>query len=100
MQLYAWLFCMSFNESMAVQYMDKEADENYDISLQDFLPTIAICNNLTDVTELKYERCNNSTLWEIEFIQSTLEGDIQHIPSVLCNELFEEWSNISDKERD
>ena len=71
-QLIGWFYIPSYNESNAVHYLTLDSKQSYDIPLSSFLPTFAICDQLTQVwTHPHYESCNNRTNWNIQFMQET-----------------------------
>jgi hypothetical protein len=67
-QLWSWMFQPSFNESLSIHYLPKVSNYVYDIPINRFLPTFAICDSFKDAfVEYDFESCNNSTNWDIWF---------------------------------
>ena len=70
MQLYAWLFNPSFNESIAIKYLDQDATDVYDIPVRDFLPALAVCDSFEEsVVNGDITNCNNLDHWNVKFRQ-------------------------------
>ena len=63
-------------ESISVSYLEKGANEIYNISTEKFLPSIIVCNSFAEVAiERDTDKCNDPTYWKISFQQELPGGN-------------------------
>ena len=101
MQLFAWLFQPSYNDSFSVGYLSREAYTTYDIPVSQFLPTFAIVSNYyTGVSPADWVVNDNTTFtW---YFDQQISSDIllPPIAAVSCVELISNMQDLEEQERE
>ena len=100
MQLYAWAFKPSFNQSISVWYMNKDHGESYQIPLTTFLPSITVCNNRNAIKQHIVSECNDPKYWTIQFMQRYTGHQNIKYEAIPCTDLINSWTDIDQHAKD
>ena len=101
-QLYSWIFHPSYSQTISISYLGRKQDEPYKIPVQRFLPTFAIITVVDDESEEGKKDFNNPNWFTWNVTQHTEDGpsDGVLIDTVLCENLINSWTDITEDERD
>jgi len=90
----------SFNESTTVEFLDVKTMEAYEIPIEDFLPSITVCDDFNEaVFDMSQEHCNDAEHWKVIFRGHNSDGTTDDHLAIDCLELVDSWTDMSEEER-
>ena len=91
-QMYAWLFQPSYNQSVEKTYLNRNANSTYSVPIQSFLPTFTIGSTVGGA--FNPSEYFSWSYYQVNYFDST------PIEAVLCNDLIESWQLSEDELND
>ena len=102
LQLYAWVFAPSYNQSNSVEFLSIGDNEPYTIPTVDFLPVFSIISNYTDETGAypEYWDFNNPNYFAYSFFQydERNETPVTVIDGIPCLDFIKQNTDFTEQE--
>lgn len=107
-QLYAWILKPSFDQTFSLSYIPQDANEYYTVKLDEFLPiftvgTLDVEFSISRESGLDFrlkKYINDPEMFDFKFYQISDYFRLKEIDAVLCTDLINSWTHLSQFERD